>query len=150
MGRFLIFTHLRHCTCLHIIDCTNSKILQLIVNKAPFYSLQQPAECSQTILMKSSFWASTNSPARGQLIMLKDTPQQLMTPLEPRQLHAYCCTIHKNWWFIWTMCLSCWALTAQACQWHLCCAHNRKPANLSPNVHGFWKLSIVCLDDTHP
>lgn len=92
-------------------------------------------------------WASTNSPAMWQLLVLQDALQQLTSHSEPepRQLHAYCCTTHKNRWFIWTMCLSCWwALTAQVCQRHLCCARNRKPANLPSNAHDF-ESSALCV-----
>lgn len=51
-------------------------------------------------------WAPTNSPVMWQLIALQDALQQLTSHSEPepRQLHACCCTTHKNRWFIWTMC----------------------------------------------
>lgn len=51
----------------------------------------------------------------------------------------------KKGWFISTMCLSCWwALTAQVCQRHLCCAHNRKQANLPGYAHDF-ESSALCV-----
>lgn len=77
----------------------------------------------------------------------RDALQQLTSHSEPepRQLHACCCTTHKNRWFIWTMCPSCWwALTGKVCQRHLCCAHNRKPANLPGNVQDF-ESSALCV-----
>lgn len=118
------------------------------VNTAPNYTAMTVVDRRYEVFC----WRFTNCPVMWQPIMLQDTLQQLVTLSEPeaRQLHAYCCTTHKNRLFIWTMCLSCWwGLTGQVCQRHLSLAHNRKPAKPTSNAH-YFESSALCLDITHP
>lgn len=135
--------------------CTKSPGKMLLIKKKKSNNLfcQQCSALVPVLSVGSDevfSWASTNSPAMWQLVALQDAPQQLTS--HPRQSHARYCVPHKKKrWFIWTMWLYCWwALTAQVCQRHLCCAHNRREANLPGYGHDFESSALYARDITHP